>query len=225
MAATIKSILDKVQKALNAVVATKNAAPEQEGDPDDFAEGYTPDEIPDEVPVEDVPADEAGRPPDLPDEGNEREHEDDDEREIEVEGEGAPTRKAKVGTLKAEAKTLAHLCTHRYRNPYCEACIRAKMKHYRTVRGAFKRDLKSWGDLITFDSLDMRRAADMGIGNDDEAREVLVVRDVATRVIGAIPTPSRYTEDVGEAVKRLIGMRKVKLAYSDVAPEFDAAMA
>ena len=76
------------------------------------------------------------------------------------------------------------------------------MKHYRTVRGAFKRDLKSWGDLITFDSLDMRRAADMGIGNDDEAREVLVVHDVATRVIAAIPTPSRYTEDVVEAVKK-----------------------
>ena len=43
--------------------------------------------------------------------------EDDDDREIQVEGEGAPPRKAKIGTLKAEAITLAHLCTHRYRNP------------------------------------------------------------------------------------------------------------
>ena len=65
----------------------------------------------------------------------------------------------------------------------------------------------------------------MGVGNDDEAREVLVARDVATQVIAAIPTPSRLTEDVAEALKRLIGRRKVKLAYSDVAPEFDAAMA
>ncbi|CAE7218058.1 unnamed protein product [Symbiodinium sp. KB8] len=95
----------------------------------------------------------------------------------------------------------------------------------RTLRGAFKRELKAWGDLITFDFLDMRRAADMGIGNDDEMREVLVVRDVATNVIAAIPTMSRYTDDVVEALKRLIGRRKVKLAYSDVAPEFDAAMA
>ena len=79
--------------------------------------------------------------------------------------------------------------------------------------------------LITFDFLDMRRAADMGIGNDDEMREVLVVRDVATRAIAAIPTMSRNTEDVVEALKRLIGRRKVKLAYSDVALEFDAAMA
>ena len=54
----------------------------------------------------------------------------------------------------------------------------------------------------------------MGVGNDDEAREVLVVRDVATRVIAAIPTPSRFTDDVVEALERLIGRRKVKLAYS-----------
>ena len=148
MAATIKSVLDRVkeensEKALNAVAATVDAAPGEEGDPD---EGYSPDEIPDEVPVEDVPADEAGRPPDPPDEDDGRAHEDDDERErLKLkekghEGEGAPMRKAKVETLKAEAKTLAHLCTHRCRNPYCEACIRAKMKHDRTVRGAFKRE-------------------------------------------------------------------------------------
>ena len=31
----------------------------------------------------------------------------------------------------------------------------------------------------------------MGVGNDDEMREVLVVRDVAARVIAAIPTMSR----------------------------------
>ena len=51
--------------------------------------------------------------------------------------------KAKIGTLMAEAKTLPHLCIHRYRNPHGEACIRAKMKHFRAVRGAFQRELKS----------------------------------------------------------------------------------
>ncbi|CAE7786659.1 unnamed protein product [Symbiodinium sp. KB8] len=229
MATTIKSILEQSKegnsvKALNAVAATCDATPGEEEEPDSPAEEYSPDFMPDEVPCEEVPAEEAGRPPDIPDDGDEPVH-DDDEREIEIEGDGAPTRKAKVGTLKAEAKTLTHLCTHRYRNPDCEACIRAKMKHYRTMRGACKRELKAWGDLITFDFLDMRRAADMGIGSDDEMREVLVIREVATRVIAAIPAMSRNTEDVVEALKRLIGRRKVKLAYSDVAPEFDAAMA
>ena len=150
LAATIKTILEQgkeenSEKALNAVAATVDAAPGEEEGPDGPAEEYSPDFIPDEAPGEEVPAEEAGRPPDPPDEGDRHAH-DDDEREIEVEGDGAPTRKAKVGTLKAEAKTLAHLCTHRYRNPYCEACIRAKMKHYRTLCGAFKRELKSWGD-------------------------------------------------------------------------------
>ena len=130
MASTIKSILEQ-GKGENAETASKAlasaaAVPGAEEEPDGSAEEYSPDFVPDEVPREDVPVAEAGRPPDPPDEGDEHKH-DDDEKEIEVEGEGAPTRKAKVGTLKAEAKTLAHLCTHRYRNPYCEACIRAKI--------------------------------------------------------------------------------------------------
>ena len=36
-------------------------------------------------------------------------HGDDDDREIQIEGEGAPPKKAKIGTLKAEANTLAAL--------------------------------------------------------------------------------------------------------------------
>ena len=43
-------------------------------------------------------------------------------------------------------------------------------------------------------------------------------------MVAAIPTESRHTEQVVSALKRLIGRRKVKMAYSDVAPEFEAAM-
>ena len=77
---------------------------EAEGPHDDEAEGPPDDEISaDEAPGEEVPLAEA--------ENHLTEENDaEDEREIEVEGEGAPTREAKVGTLKAEAKTLAHLC-------------------------------------------------------------------------------------------------------------------
>ncbi|CAE6965643.1 unnamed protein product [Symbiodinium sp. CCMP2456] len=225
IATNVKAIFDKIGEdgSLSSVVAdaaTATATPREdaEGPPEDELEGPPDDEISaDEAPDEEVPLAEAGRPPEPPD--GERENEAEDEREIEVEGEGAPTRKAIIGTLKAEAKTLAHLCTHRYRNPYCEACVRAN----RTERGAFKRELKPWGDLITFDFLDVRKAADMGMGNDDEDREILVVRSVATKVIVAIPTKNRCTEDVVDALRRLIGRRKVKLAYSDAAPEFDAA--
>ena len=110
---------------------------EEEGD----EHARPPDPEPHEVPDEEVPAEEAGRPPDPPGGGvgDIPLHGDDDDREIQIEGEGAPPKKAKIGTLNAEANTLAHLCTHRYRNPYCDSCIRAKMKHFRTRRGAFQR--------------------------------------------------------------------------------------
>ena len=187
-------------------VTAKAIPGEVEADDDEDAEHERPAEPdPGEVPAEEVPEAEAGRPPDPPGGGGVGDIPvADDEREIEVEGEGVPARKAKVGTLKAEANTLAHLCTHRYRNPYCESCIRAKMKHFRTKRGAFQRELKAWGDLLTFDFVDMRRAADAGVGIDDGAREILVVRDIATRMIAAIPTESRHTDDVVNAMKRLM---------------------
>ena len=63
------------------------------------------------------------------------------------------SRYAKAGTLKREAKTLDHLMTHRFSNPYCDSCLRAKMKHFKKQQGAFKEVLSKFGDLITFDSL------------------------------------------------------------------------
>ena len=146
-----------------------------------------------------------------------------DEDEVELDdGEGVP-RKAKVGTLKAEANTLSHLCTHRYRNPYCESCIRAKMRHFKTRRGAFKRKIEQWGDLMTFDFVDVRDAKDRGVGMDDDAREILVIRDIATKVVAAYPTASRSTDDVVKCLQRFKGKRKIKMAYSDEAGEFTAA--
>ena len=53
----------------------------------------------------------------------------------------------------------------------------------------------------------MRKAADAGLGIDDGAREVLVIRDIATKMIAAIPTESRHTEQVVSALKKLIGRR------------------
>ena len=65
MAATIKSILEQ-GKEENPVDAT----PGEEEEPNGPAEEYSPDFIPDEAPGEEVPAEEAGRPPDPPEEGD-----------------------------------------------------------------------------------------------------------------------------------------------------------
>ena len=64
---------------------------------------------------------------------------DDDIGELEIDVIDGVPRLAKPGSLKGEANTLAHILTHRYKNPYCEACVRAKMKHRKTRKGAFRR--------------------------------------------------------------------------------------
>ena len=145
------------------------------------------------------------------------EGEDDEEGMIEVDVHEGEPRMAKPGALKAEAKTVAHLLTHRYRNPYCQSCVRAKMKHFRTRRGAFKRVLKKWGDLITFDFVDLEWTNYMGVPDE---RELLVIRDRFTGVIQAFPLRGKSTDDIIPCLKRFMGSRKVTLAFSDQAPQF-----
>ena len=95
-------------------------------------------------------------------------------------------RLAKRGTLKYEAKTLENLLTHRYKNPYCNSCVREKMKHHRTFRGAFRRKLAKYRDLITFDFMDTRKTKKLGY----ETVKV-VVRERFTGIIQSYPTPQR----------------------------------
>lgn len=94
--------------------------------------------------------------------------EEDGDGVIEVDVYEGEQRMAKPGALKAEAKTISHLLTHTNRNPYCQSCVRAKMKHFRTQREAFKRD------LITFDFADLEWTNYMGVPDDTE---LLVIRD------------------------------------------------
>ena len=128
------------------------AAPGEEATPDDgdYEPGTPYDGPPD------------GEETDFEDEGHGAPEEvaegDGDDIEIDVvEGE---SRVAKRGTLKREANSLNHKLTHRYKNPYCDSCIRAKMKHFRTRRGSYKRELKKFGDLITFDAVDTSKVHD-----------------------------------------------------------------
>ena len=98
---------------------------------DEYAEfddddGYEPSIGPDieegelDVEVEEIPDGEA--------------REDDDDV-IDVDEEDGGVRLSKRGTLKNDARSKTHLLTHRYKNPYCESCVRAKMKHRKTFRG------------------------------------------------------------------------------------------
>ena len=144
-----------------------------------------------------------------------------DEDDIEIDVVEGESRVAKRGTLKREANSLNHKLTHRYKNPYCDSCIRAKMKHFKTRRGAYKRELKKFGDLVTFDAVDTSKVHDDVLVLE---KEVLVVRDCFTGIIGAYPSDRMTKDDVVTAVKQFIGAKKVRQAYSDHAPQFIEAM-
>ena len=81
--------------------------------------------------------------------------------------------------MKREANSLNHKLTHRHKSPYCDSCIRAKMKHFKTRRGAYKRELKKVGDLITFDAVDTSKSHDDVLILE---KEVLIVRDCYTEL-------------------------------------------
>ena len=155
----------------------KTASPGEEIPSDD--EGYAPG-----TPYDGPPD---GEETDLEDEGHGAPEEvaEGDEDDIEIDVVEGESRVAKRGTLKREANSLNHKLTHRYKNPYCDSCIRAKMKHFKTRRGSYKRELKKFGDLITFDAVDTSKVHDDVLVLE---KEVLVVRDCFTGIIGAYPS-------------------------------------
>ena len=95
------------------------------------------------------------------------------------------------------------------------------MKHFKTRRGAYKRELKKFGDLIMFDAVDTSKVHDDALFLE---KEVLVVRDCYTGLIGAYPSSRMAKDDVVRAIKQFFGAKKVRQAYSDQAPQFDEAM-
>ena len=196
-------------------LASYDDEPDDRGD--EYAEfddddGYEPSLGPDaeegehDVEVEEIP------------EGEARE---DDDDVIDVDEEDGGVRLSKRGTLKNEARSKLHLLTHRYKNPYCESCVRAKMKHRKTFRGAFQRKLTKFGDLITFDYVDNRRIAEQDYGDD---KTIFVIRDRYTGMLQSYPSARKDTDAVIRAVKQFMGRRKIREAYSDDAPQFDKAM-
>eukprot|EP00435_Cladocopium_sp_Y103_P040038 s2308_g10.t2 len=143
---------------------------------------------------------------------------DDDEMDVGDDG-GEPCLRRR-GTLKAEAKTLVHILTHRYKNPYCDSCVHAKMKHFKSYRGAFQRKLKKFGDLVTMDFVDTRKVYDYGPLLENQ---VLIVRDRYTGMLGAFVSQSKSSNSVVRAFKRFAGRRGIKEIYADKAPEFEKA--
>ena len=95
------------------------------------------------------------------------------------------------------------------------------MRHFKTRKNAFKRKLSKFGDLITFDFVDMGKALEVGWR---EHKELLVIRDRFTGMVLGSPVPDKSSETVVRVIRSFIGDRKILCAYSDNAPSFEAAM-
>ena len=208
----VKKLKKKKKKGRAANRQKQTATPGEEEEPPEDGE-YTPG----------TPYDGPGDETDFEDDGHGAPEDaaEGDEDDIEIDVVEGESRVAKRGTLKREADSLNHKLTHRYKNPYCDSCIRAKMKHFKTRRGSYKRELKKFGDLITFDAVDTSKVHDDVLVLE---KEVLVVRDCFTGIIGAYPSDRMTKDDVVRAVKQFIGAKKVRQAYSDHAPQFIEAM-
>ena len=149
------------------------------------------------------PGEEArGRGPEPGEDEAEGEDDADPEAGIEVDiYEGASIKK-RIGTLKDDANTLTHLLTHRYRNQFSESCVKAKMRHFRCKSGAFQSEVKTFGDLITFDLQEIPRT----MTSTSWSFEIYILAS------------SWATQLVDQ--QHFAGRRKIKQAYSDDAPEF-----
>ena len=142
-----------VLKVLNDNVHVKGeiaaAAPAVPGEIDGEEEvGDAParplDPDPHEVPDEEIPSEEAGRPPDPPGggAGDIPLHEDDDEREIQIEGEGSTTKEGQGWYSQSRSEHSRRTCALIViENRIANHASGAKMKHFRTRRGAFQREL------------------------------------------------------------------------------------
>ena len=122
---------------------------------------------------------------------DEAEGEDDADPEAGIEVdiyEGASIKK-RIGTLKDDANTLTRLLTHRYRNTFSELCVKAKMRHFRSKFGASQREVKTFGDLITFDLVEAAGDAE----NND--KYVMIIRDIYTGIIMGYPIGRKNAVD------------------------------
>ena len=120
--------------------------------------------------------------------------------------------------LRAEAMSLTHLLTHSVHNPYCDACVKAKLKRIPTRRkGSNAADApQKFGDLVNADYIVAQSEDSMGLTGEKDA---LVIVDRATNYKDCFPLMSRSADDAYGALDEYFGSTKPKRIYTDNAAE------
>ena len=115
--------------------------------------------------------------------------------------------------LRAEAKSLKHLMTHLPKNPYCDACQRAKMVNVKSFRheGIEGYEFTKFGEHITLDTMVLHGLTNRGINGETDA---IVFYDFGTGWIDAVPVKSRTNAETLRAFREVIGDLKEVNSFS-----------
>ena len=87
-------------------------------------------------------------------------------------------------SLQEEANRLYHRLTHTPKNPYCEACRRAKVKEKRTFAGSYRNTATRWGQLVTGAHIVSTKDNMFGL---DGNKDMLAIKDAFSNFKSAIP--------------------------------------
>jgi hypothetical protein len=134
--------------------------------------------------------------------------------EPQEEDEGGVLGKPSGKPLKEEALSLRHLMTHMPKNPYCEACQRAKAQN-KPARASHRAERpnapKNFGEQVSADHI---------ILGDGDGRAALVLRDVGTGWLQCIPLKDKTADETYDALKQFMGPKgNIQELHSDAAPE------
>jgi len=127
---------------------------------------------------------------------------------------------SKAERLRAEATSLSHLMSHRYKNPFCPSCVRAKMQ-FRAARrsGDVESPYKEFGDLVTADHVVLNEA-DKGRHGE---RACIVVLDRGTGYLGGYPVADKSADEAYTSLAHFAGRAAVAEFYSDNSHELRCA--
>ena len=123
--------------------------------------------------------------------------------------------------LRREAQTLKHKLLHKPKNPYCDACNRAKMRRGKLFKGSYNRKPEQWGWCITCDHIVSQKDNMLGITG---SRDCLTIKDLWSKLKHCYPTEDKSTEETVRCMKHFIGDRKVRRVYSDNSGEIGKAL-
>ena len=119
-----------------------------------------------------------------------------------------------------------YMCHKGKHNKDCEACMRGGLKQPMTFKGAFDRELKQWGDIITMDHLICREKNEFAVGITGDTN-ALDIKDLFSKLTACYPSGSRSALSTEVAIKHFIGRSKddVVQIYSDNSGEIANACA